>query len=112
NNDFSLDLQLENNLYASVNKNFSTRGIGDAWSLNILGTITLKPEQPWLTASIRTYDETHYTNLLLDNEDKEGHTTYSYSVFGLTGKFVIDKTGTLFKTRILEQNDYAEVSVN
>lgn len=30
----------------------------------------------------------------------------------MNGKFVIEKTGTQFKTRILEQNDYAEVSVN
>lgn len=111
-NDFSLDVQLENNLYASTNKHFSTRGIGDAWSLNILGSITLKPEIPGLVASVRTYDETHYSELLLDNEDKEGHTTYTYSVFGLTGKFVIEKNGTVFKTKILEQNDYAEVSVN
>lgn len=40
NNNFNLALKLENSLYASTNKYFSTRGIGDAWSLNILGTIT------------------------------------------------------------------------
>src|SRR5690554_7884272 len=112
NSNFSLDLKLENSLYAGTNKYFSTRGIGDAWSLNILGSITLKPAESWTNASVRTYDETHYSELLLDNEDKEGHTTYTYSVLGLTGKFVIEKNGTVFKTKILEQNDYAEVSVN
>jgi len=112
NSNFSLDLKLENSLYAGTNKYFSTRGIGDAWSLNILGSITLKPAESWTNAPINTYDETHYSNLLLDNEDKEGHTTYTYSVLGLTGKFVIEKNGTVFKTRIIEQNDYAEVTVD
>src|SRR5690554_8167846 len=45
NSNFSLDLKLENSLYAGTNKYFSTRGIGDAWSLNILGSITLKPAE-------------------------------------------------------------------
>src|SRR5690606_22292553 len=111
NNNFGLDLKLENSLYGSTNKYFSTRGIGDAWSLNILGTITLKPERFYPTMS-PNYDESEYSKLLVDGEDKEGHTTYTYSVFGLTGKFVIEKKGTIFKTRIIEQNDYAEVSVN
>lgn len=111
NSNFSLDLKLENNLYACTNKYLSTRGIGDGWALSAVGSITLKPENPWAT-SPPTYDETEYSRLLDANEDKDGHTVYTYSVLGLTGKFVIEKTGTTFDVKIKEQNDYATISVN
>lgn len=111
NNNFSIDLKLENNLYACTNKNFTTKGIGDGWILSAVGSITLKPENPWAT-SPPTYDETEYSRLLDANEDKDGHTVYTYSVLGLTGKFVIEKTGTTFDVKIKEQNDYATISVN
>lgn len=111
NNNFSIDLKLENSLYAGTNKNFSTRGIGDAWSLNILGTITSEPERQFHN-SVLTYDENLYSKLLADVVDKEGHATYTYSVFGLTGKFVIEKTGSAFTIKIKEQNDYADITLN
>src|SRR5690554_1804454 len=60
NKNFSVDVKLENNLYASASKEFSTRGIGDGWSLNILGSITLKPGKVHIGS---TYDETEYSGL-------------------------------------------------
>jgi len=111
NKNFSVDVRLENNLYASASKEFSTRGIGDGWSLNILGSITLKPGKNGhsLPAS---YDETQYSKLMASNEDKEGHTVYSYSTFGLNGRFVIVKNGSHFSPKIIEQNDYAEIDMD
>src|SRR5690606_40635840 len=45
NSDFSFDLKAENNLYAGTSGNFSTGGIGDAWSLNIMANISVRSEE-------------------------------------------------------------------
>lgn len=107
NSNFSFDLKVENSLYACTSEKFSTNGIGDGWSLNVLSSITAKPET---YAGIMTmYDESLYSTLLEYSEDKDGHSVYTYSAFGLNGRFIISKSGTGFTTKIIEQNDYAEV---
>lgn len=107
NSDFSFDLKVENSLYACTSEKFSTNGIGDGWSLNVLSTITTKP-QSYQGLTIM-YDESAYSTLLENSEDKDGHSVYTYSAFGLNGRFIISKTGIGFTTKIIEQNDYAEV---
>src|SRR5690606_14708978 len=114
NSDFSFDLKAENNLYAGTSGNFSTGGIGDAWSLNIMANISVAGIKEGVNGSSwYVYDETTYSRALTGEIDYEnGSTVYSYSIVGLTGKFVIIKKGTNFYPRFIEKNDYAEVVVN
>ena len=107
NSNFSFDLKVENSLYACTSEKFSTNSIGDGWSLNLLGTITTKSE--YYQGQTLLYDESAYSTMLEYGEDKDGHVVYTYSAFGLNGRFIISKTGIGFTTKIIEQNEYAEV---
>jgi len=116
NSAFSHDLELENNFYASTSKYFSTgskSGIGDSWSLSIVGSISATGVKEGINGSEwYVFDETLYSRALNEGADYDGQTVYNFSVFGLSGKFVIVKEGTNFYPVIIEKNDYAEVSVN
>src|SRR5690606_16124304 len=67
NANFSLPLTLTYNLYASTNKYFSTKDIGDAWSLDLTPTITVNPGKHGQYQSVRIYDEEEYSHLLEEN---------------------------------------------
>ncbi len=110
---FSLDMSLQNNLYASTNAFFSTRDIGDTWSLNTNASITIKPYKTGSGAlALTRYDEQYYSELLRDSEDKDGSSIYTFNCFGLQGSFAIKKVGSQFSVRILEKNDYADIWIN
>jgi len=97
NSNFSFDLKTENNLYASTSSNFSTGDIGDAWSLNTMANISVTGvKEGYLGSEWYAYDETIYSRALTNQTNEEKSTVYSYSIFGLTGKFVIVKEGTNF----------------
>lgn len=114
NNNFSIDLKVVNSLYAGTSGNFSTGDMGDAWSLNSLANITVVGiEEGALGRSWTVYDETTYSDAIdYEIDYEEGSTVYNYSIFGLTGKFVIIKKGTNFYPRFIEKNDYAEVTMD
>src|SRR5690606_31971416 len=112
NANFSLPLTLTYNLYASTNKYFSTKDIGDAWSLDLKPTITVNPGKHGQYQSVRIYDEEEYSHFLEENTDSEGFSKYHYSCFGLHGTFVVVKEGNNFDTKILTNNDYVEIDID
>ncbi len=110
---FSLDMSLQNNLYASTNAFFSTRDIGDTWSLNTNASITVKPYKTRGGEGISgtRYDEEYYSHLLGINENKNGAAIYTFNCFGLQGSFAVKKDGQQFSVRSIEKNDYADIKI-
>ena len=117
NKDFNVNLDLQYNLYASTSNYFSVRQIGDAWSLDFLGSISITQGKQQMGGVGSPYitDEEYYRNIfgiVPTTPVVEGICTYNYNVFGLNGKFTIDKHGNAFKVKIIEQNDYADIQLN
>lgn len=116
NSNFSPNITLENNFYASTSKHFSAggkSGIGDAWSMSIVASISATGVKEGINGSNwYVFDETLYSRALGNGMDYNGQTIYNFSVFGLSGKFVIVKDGLNFYPVIIEKNDYVEVLVD
>src|SRR5690606_19347165 len=74
NANFSLPLTLSYNLYASTNKYFSTKDVGDAWSMDLKPTITIVPAKKPTGAYY--FDEESFSDLLEENTDAEGSDIY------------------------------------
>lgn len=110
NSNFSPNIALENNLYACTSKYFSTNDIGDGWSLNIKGSITLTGKEVSVNGGpvIIYYDENHFSD---QQNDHEGVAVYNYSIMGLQGKFKLVREGAQFQVKIIEQNDYADITL-
>src|SRR5690606_3737934 len=112
NANFSLPLTLTYNLYASTNKYFSTKDIGDAWSLGLKPTITVGPKMVTNILSGARYDEEEYSMYLREDTDSEGFSEYKFDCFGLQGSFVIVKEGNNFYAKVTNSNDYVEINVD
>lgn len=109
----TLDLKLLYNHQGSNNPKLVSNQFGDAWNLNIAGTITresyrLNAPAGGLHSYLRIDEKALHAVSNSDNDDGD---VYTFNVLGLSGKFFIQKHNNTYTAKFLEANDWADIEI-
>lgn len=125
---FKFPMELRYNQDGNVNANSEGGQFGEAWNLNLLGTVTRRPRaiEP-VVSKVETlpqceqyeyfakvYDEFYYKqNSFVSDRNNNERDVFLFNVLGLSGKFLI-KQDILTKKLVavlLESSDYCKINV-
>jgi len=134
---FELPLSLSYDQMGNTNVFYMGNQFGDAWVLNVAGTISRKcVDRPtptyssgvaglWCNGAFRqAYSYESYKNKSLINDEyyynflhtthtsREKPDIYTFSFPGLTGKFIINKEGNQFVGKLIESSDFATIVID
>ena len=129
---FELPLTLNYDQMGNTNVFYIGNQFGDAWVLNAGGTISReckdRPTPIYISGTASTscgtsYTFESYTFESLQNDEyyysinpsatsRSNPDIYTFSVMGLTGKFIINREGSQYKAKLIETSDFAKVTVN